>query len=78
MGLGVIVGVQAALALSDAWTGGAATAWGLAALAVVGLLTFDFAGSSPTAPAGVFEEKDFRVVLDTQRCVGALCRSIRR
>ncbi len=71
MGLGVVAGVQAALALSDAWTGGAAIAWGLAALAVVGLLTFDFAGSSPTAPAGVFEEKDFRVVLDTQRCVGA-------
>ena len=71
MGLGIVAGVQVALALSNAWTGGAAAAWSLAAVTLVGLLTFDFAGSSPTAPAGVFEEKDFQVVLDTNRCVGA-------
>ena len=37
----------------------------------VGLLTFDFAGSSPTQASGLFEEKEFRVALDLERCSGA-------
>lgn len=45
--------------------------WNLTALAVLGVLTFDYAGSSPTAPAGLFEEKEFRVVLNFDRCTGA-------
>ena len=65
------VGVSCALALSSVLTPAAIAGWGVTALAVVGLLTFDYAGSSPTAPAGLFEEKDFRVVLDLERCTGA-------
>lgn len=71
MGLGVVGGVQAVLILSGMFAVGTAFGWGIAAVAVVRLLTFDFAGSSPTAAAGVFEEKDFQVVLDTHKCVGA-------
>jgi ferredoxin len=56
MALGIAAGANMALAASGAF------GW---------LLTFDFAGSSPTAPAGLFEEKTFRVTLDIDRCVGA-------
>lgn len=46
-------------------------AWTAASAAAVGILTFDYAGSSPTEAAGIFEEKDFTVVLDEDRCKGA-------
>jgi ferredoxin len=71
MALGVAAAANLALASSGAFSGTAAAAWSAAAIAVVWLLTFDFAGSSPTAPAGLFEEKTFRVTLDIERCVGA-------
>lgn len=45
--------------------------WTAASVVAVLLLTFDYAGSSPTAAAGIFEEKDFTVVLDEDRCKGA-------
>jgi hypothetical protein len=54
--------------LLTAWT---AFGWTLAAFGLGWLLTFDFAGSAPTSAAGLFEERDFRVVLDLDRCVGA-------
>jgi Pyruvate/2-oxoacid:ferredoxin oxidoreductase delta subunit len=49
----------------------ASLGWTAAAVAVTWLLTFDFAGSTPTAAAGLFEERTFEVVLDVERCVGA-------
>ncbi len=45
-------------------------AWSLGGAFVVALLTFDYAGSSPTGASGLFEEKDFRVELDLDRCRG--------
>ena len=66
-----IAGVSCALALTNLFTAAAVIGWSATALAVLGALTFDYAGSSPTAPAGLFEEKDFRVVLDLERCTGA-------
>lgn len=48
-----------------------ALAWSAAAVACTALLTFDFAGSTPTAAAGLFEEKQLEVVLDLERCRGA-------
>ena len=71
MGVSAVGGVQAALLLSATFTTGAAFGWGMVAAAVVALLTFDFAGSSPTAAAGAFEEKYFQIVLDTDKCAGA-------
>ncbi len=66
-----VAGVNATLLLTGPTMGLSAAAWSITALAVIGVLTFDFAGSSPTAAAGVFEEKAFRVVLDFERCTGA-------
>ena len=54
-----LAGVNASLLLAGRLTAVGTTAWSVTALAVVGVLTFDFAGSSPTAAAGVFEEKAF-------------------
>lgn len=64
-------GVLAALAAAGTLTPGPALAWIGAAIACTALLTFDFAGSTPTAPAGLFEEKQLEVVLDLERCTGA-------
>jgi NAD-dependent dihydropyrimidine dehydrogenase PreA subunit len=64
-------GTLIALAAGGALTLGSALAWSAGAIACVGLLTFDFAGSTPTAPAGLFEEKQLQVVLDLDRCTGA-------
>ena len=66
-----ILVVNGCLIATGGSTAAAMAAWSLGAAAVVGLLTFDFAGSSPTAPAGLFEEKNLRVVLDLDRCAGA-------
>ncbi len=63
--------VLIALAAAGTLTLGAASAWSAAAIVCTGLLTFDFAGSTPTAPAGLFEEKQLQVVLDYERCAGA-------
>jgi ferredoxin len=71
MALGLVIGANSTLALSGGFSGAAAAAWSAAAIAVVWMLTFDFAGSSPTAPAGLFEERLFQVTLDLERCVGA-------
>lgn len=71
LAVAAIAGVSCALALANLFTPAAVTGWSATALAVLGVLTFDYAGSSPTAPAGLFEEKDFRVVLDLERCAGA-------
>ena len=71
IGLGAAWGSVGILTISHQLSSAAAGAWTLAGLGITWLLTFDFAGSSPTAPAGLFEEKDFRVVLDQERCVGA-------
>ena len=59
------------LAAVGALTLGPALAWTAAAITCTGLLTFDFAGSTPTAPAGLFEDKQLQVVLDLERCTGA-------
>jgi NAD-dependent dihydropyrimidine dehydrogenase PreA subunit len=59
------------LVFTGRFTLAAAAGWTVTALAVLGVLTFDYAGSSPTAPAGLFEEKTFQVVLDLDRCTGA-------
>ncbi len=66
-----LFGVTAALAAGDTLTAGQLTAWSVAAFAVVGILTFDYAGSTPTEAAGMFAEKAFRVVLDWGKCSGA-------
>jgi NAD-dependent dihydropyrimidine dehydrogenase PreA subunit len=66
-----VLAVNGALAAAGYLAIAASLEWSIATLTVVWLLTFDFAGSSPTAPAGLFEEKDYRVVLDVDRCVGA-------
>lgn len=66
-----MAGVSVMLAVTNRFTAAAVAGWSVTALAVLGVLTFDYAGSSPTAPAGLFEEKDFRVVLDRERCSGA-------
>ena len=71
MSLSAVGGVQAALLLNGTFSIGAAFGWSMVAVIVVALLTFDFAGSSPTAAAGAFEEKDFQIVLDTDKCAGA-------
>lgn len=63
--------VNGCLAATGGLAAAATAAWSLGAIGVVGLLTFDFAGSSPTAPAGLFEERKLRVVLDLDRCAGA-------
>ncbi len=63
--------VLIALAVGGTFTPGPALAWTAAAIACTGLLTFDFAGSTPTAPAGLFDEKQLQVVLDLDRCAGA-------
>lgn len=69
-----VAGISAIFVLLGAtgtWTGGRALLWGAAALVVTGILTFDFAGSTPTQPAGMFKEKEFRIALDLERCTGA-------
>ncbi len=66
-----LAAVICTLVLTGLPTPAAIAGWSFSALAVLGLLTFDYAGSSPTAPAGLFEEKDFRVALDIDRCTGA-------
>ncbi|MFI5399344.1 MAG: HgcAB-like fusion protein [Candidatus Binatia bacterium] len=71
LAVAAIAGVSCALALTTLFTPAALIGWSATALAVLGVLTFDYAGSSPTAPAGLFEEKEFRVVLDVNRCTGA-------
>jgi len=63
--------VLIALAARGALTPGPALAWTAAAIACSGVLTFDFAGSTPTAAAGLFEETQLQVVLDLERCTGA-------
>ncbi len=71
MAMAALIGVNVVLAVTG-WATPAATAgWSGTAIAVLAVLTFDYAGSSPTAPAGLFEEKAFRVVLDLGRCTGA-------
>jgi NAD-dependent dihydropyrimidine dehydrogenase PreA subunit len=70
-GVVATAGVLGALAVCGTLTTAAVLGWGTAALGCVGLLTFDLAGSTPTAPAGLFEEKRLRVVLDLERCTGA-------
>ncbi|MFI5395029.1 MAG: HgcAB-like fusion protein [Candidatus Binatia bacterium] len=71
VGASAALGANVVVSLTGGLTALAALTWSAGALAVVWVLTFDFAGSSPNAPAGLFEEKDFRVVLDLDRCTGA-------
>ena len=70
-GAAAVAAALTVLAAAGTVTLGPAMAWTAAAIACTGLLTFDFAGSTPTAPAGLFEEKQLRVVLDLDRCKGA-------
>jgi Pyruvate/2-oxoacid:ferredoxin oxidoreductase delta subunit len=70
-GAAAAIGTLVALAAGGTLALGPAAAWSAAAIVCVGVLTFDFAGSTPTAPAGLFEEKQLQVVLDLDRCVGA-------
>lgn len=65
------VGCAAALSLTGDFGLWPLAAWTASSAVAVLLLTFDYAGSSPTAAAGIFEEKDFTVVLDEERCKGA-------
>lgn len=71
MGLGGLTATNTILAVAGGFTPAAATVWSGVTVVVVWLLTFDVAGSSPTAPAGAFEERHFTVTLDVDRCVGA-------
>lgn len=71
MAIAALIGVNVALALTGSATPAAMAGWSGTVIAVLAVLTFDYAGSSPTAPAGLFEEKDFHVVLDLERCSGA-------
>jgi ferredoxin len=71
IGLGGVIATNVLLAVTGGFTLAAAAVWSGVALVVVWLLTFDFAGSSPTAPAGIFEERLFTVALDLDKCVGA-------
>jgi NAD-dependent dihydropyrimidine dehydrogenase PreA subunit len=59
----------AAVALAG---GGAAAlfAAGLAPFALVALLTFDYAGSTPLEGSGHFDGQDWRITLDRERCAG--------
>lgn len=73
---GVVAGVAVAfaalaLAATNNLTPGPLAAWAMAGIAVAGVLTYDFAGSSPTAASGMSAERHFRVVLDAERCTGA-------
>ncbi len=68
---GGAVGCIAALAIGGQLSMWSAAAWSVASAVATTILTFDYAGSSPTAAAGIFEEKDFTVVLDEDRCKGA-------
>jgi len=66
-----IAGVVVVLALDGAAGLGPMLGWSAAAVLVTGLLTFDYAGSSPTGASGMFKEKEFHVALDLERCSGA-------
>jgi NAD-dependent dihydropyrimidine dehydrogenase PreA subunit len=51
--------------------GGAALVAGpLASLGLTGLLTFDYAGSTPVEAGSHFESRRWRIALDLDRCVG--------
>ena len=63
--------VALVLGLTGGLSAGHLAAWGIGAAAAVGLVTFDFDGSSPTAASGMFEERLFHVALDLDRCSGA-------
>ncbi len=63
--------VSATLALAQPFSSISRLAWNGVALIILMILTVDYAGSSPTAPAGLLDEKDFQVVLDVERCSGA-------
>jgi NAD-dependent dihydropyrimidine dehydrogenase PreA subunit len=71
VGGAALAAVAVVLALGGRLTPGAAGGWSATALAVVAVLTFDYAGSSPTAAAGLFEEKVYQIVVDPERCTGA-------
>lgn len=66
-----VAGVAVALAASGGWSGAHLAAWGAACVGIVALLTFDYAGSSPTGASGLFKEREFHVALDLDRCKGA-------
>jgi ferredoxin len=66
-----VVAVAVTLGAQGNLTAGHLGAWSLAALAVVGVLTFDYAGSSPTGASGMMKEREFHVTLDLDRCTGA-------
>lgn len=65
-------GIAASLG-AVSWTGGGAAAWIAALVAppvLVGLLTFDHAGSTPLEGSGHFDGQDWRITLDPDRCAG--------
>ncbi len=66
-----IAAVTGILAATGALTAGRMALWSAITVVVVGMLTFDHAGSSPMAASGFAEERQFRVVLDLERCTGA-------
>ncbi len=45
--------------------------WGLASLAVLGILSLDLAGSTPTYKSGLHEDRLLAIALDEERCRGA-------
>lgn len=71
----VAAGVAAGFALGAAAAAGAGTAAlvaaPLAALTLVGVVTFDYAGSTPIEGGSFFESRRFRIHLDEARCIGA-------
>jgi len=69
-GLG-IAGVLMALSLAGTGDLTPMLGWSAAAVLVTGVLTFDYAGSSPTGASGMFKEREFHVALDLERCSGA-------
>jgi ferredoxin len=73
-GRGAIAAAGALASLACvALAGGGVTALaaaGLAPFALVALLTFDYAGSTPLEGSGHFDGQDWRIALDPERCAG--------
>lgn len=73
----VLTGLALAGILLDALTWGFMTRWGLLSLALVLLLGLDLTGSTPVYKSGTHEDRQFRVVLDEEKCRGAaFCQQV--
>lgn len=66
---GAALGAVAAVATVGGGTG-ALIAGVVAPLAITGLLTFDYAGSTPLEGSSHFDGQDWKITLDLERCAG--------